>query len=109
MTNMAKTVIPTELIIMIRSTSSSNSKETVFILNDSMIKKVNGFYLTKNIKQKFLVQVRPFSSAKTKCMYDHAKPSTRELNPEHIIFHVGTNDLNSEKIASQISKPILDL
>ena len=39
----------------------------------------------------------------------HAKPTIRELNPEHIILHVGTNDLNSEKTASQISKSILDL
>ena len=62
-----------------------------------MVKKVNGFYLTKDIKHKFLVRVRSFSSAKTRCMYDHAKPTIREVNPEHIILHVGTNDLNSEK------------
>ena len=86
-----------------RSTSSSNSKETVFILGDSMVKKVNGFYLTRNIKHKFLVKVRLFGSAKTRCMYDHAKPTIRELNPEHIILHVGSNDLNSEKTVSQIS------
>ena len=42
-------------------------------------------------------------------MYDQAKPTTRELNPEHIILHVGTNDLKTEKTASQISKSILDL
>ena len=92
-----------------RSTSSSNSKETVFILGDSMVKKVNGFYLTRNIKHKFLVKVRLFGSAKTRCMYDHAKPTIRELNPEHIILHVGTNDLDTEKTTSQISKSILDL
>ena len=90
-----------------RSTSSPNSKETVFILGDSMVKKVNGFYLTRNIKHNFLVKVRPFSSAKTRCMYGHAKPRIRELNPEHIILHVGTNDLNTEKTASQVSKSIL--
>ena len=74
-----------------------------------MVKKVNGFYLTKDIKHKFLVKVRSFSSAKTRCMYDHAKPTIREVNPEHIILHVGTNDLNSEKTASQISNSIIDL
>ena len=74
-----------------------------------MVKEDNGFYLTKNIKHKFLVTVKPFISAKTRCMYDHAKPTIRELNPEHIILHVGTNDVNSEKTASQISKSILDL
>ena len=83
---------------------SSNSKETVFILGDSMVKKVNGFYLTRNIKHKFLVKVRPFSSTKTRCMYDHAKPTIRELNPELIILDVGTNNLSTDKTASPISK-----
>ena len=92
-----------------RSTSSSSSREAAFILGDSMFKKVNDFYLTKNIKHKFLVKVRPFRSAKTICLYDHAKPTIRELNPEHIILQVGTNDLNSAKASSQISKSILDL
>ena len=92
-----------------RSTSSSNSKETVFILGDSVVKKVNGFYLTRCIKHKFLVKGRPFSSAKTRCIYDHAKPTLRELNPECSILHVCTNDLNTEKTASQISKSILHL
>ena len=92
-----------------RHASPSKTKKSVFILGDSMVKKVNGFYLMKDIKHKFLVKVRSFSSAKTRCMYDHAKPTIREVNPEHIILHVGTNDLNSEKTASQISNSIIDL
>ena len=66
-----------------------------------MVKKLNGLYLTKNIKHKFLVKVRPCSSAKTRSMYDHAKPTIMKLNPEHIVLHVGTNDLNSKKIKFQ--------
>ena len=92
-----------------RNVSPSKTKKSVFILGDSMVKKVNGFYLTKDIKHKFLVKVRSFSSAKTRCMYDHVKPTIREINPEHIILHVGTSDLNSEKTASQISNSIIDL
>ena len=42
-------------------------------------------------------------------MHDYATPTIRELNPEYIILHVGTNDLKTEKAASQISKSILDL
>ena len=57
-----------------------------FILGDSMVKKVNGFYLTKDIKHKFLVNVRSFSSAKTRCMYDHAKPTIREVNSNILFF-----------------------
>ena len=52
-----------------RSTSSSNSKETVFILGDSMVNKVNGKNHLKNIKHKFSVKVRPLSSVKTRYMY----------------------------------------
>ena len=48
-----------------RNASPSKTKKSVFILGDSMVKKVNGFYLTKDIKHKFLVKVRSFSSAKT--------------------------------------------
>ena len=89
--------------------SPSKSKETVFILGDSMVKKVNGFHLTKHIKHKYLVKVRSFSSAKTRCMHDHVKPTMRDFNPERVILHVGTNDLNSDKTASQIANSIVEL
>ena len=42
-------------------------------------------------------------------MYDHVKPTIREFNPNHIILHVGTNELKSCKIASQISRSVIDL
>ena len=53
--------------------------------------------------------MRPFSSAKTSCVHDHAQPTIRDINPEHTIFHVGTNDLKSEKTASQIANSIIEL
>ena len=74
-----------------------------------MVKKVDGFHLTKHIKHKYLVKVKSFSSAKTRCMHDHVKPTMRDFNSEHVIIHVGTNDLNSDKTASQISKSIAEL
>ena len=74
-----------------------------------MVKKVNSFLLTRNINHKFLVKVRSFSSAKVNCMNDYVKPTLRDFNPEHIILHVGTNDLNSERTASQFAKSIIDL
>ena len=81
----------------------------VFILGDSMVKKVNSFLLTRNINHKFVVKVRSFSSAKVNCMNDYVKPTIHDFNPEHIILHVETNDLNSERTASQIAKSIIDL
>ena len=92
-----------------RNNNNENTKQTVFILGDSMVKKVNGFFLTKDIKHKYLVKVRSFSSAKTRCMNDHVKPTICDFNPEHIIIHVGTNDLNSEKTTSQIASSIIEL
>ena len=92
-----------------RNNNNENTKQTVFILGDSMVKKVNGFFLTKDIKHKYLVKVRSFSSAKTRCMHDQVKPTIRDFNPEHIIVHVGSNDLNSEKTASQIASSIIEL
>ena len=52
---------------------SPTSKETVFILGDSMVKKLNGFLLTRKLNHKCLVKVRPFNSPKVRCMHDHAK------------------------------------
>ena len=95
-----KTNFPLSLLL----NSTINSMQVA-----SMVKKVNGFFLTKDIKHKYLVKVRSFSSAKTRCMQDHVKPTIRDFNPEHIIIHVGTNDLNSEKTASQIANAIVEL
>ena len=52
-----------------------------------MVKKLNGYLFTKNVRHKFLVKVRPFSGAKVKCMVDHVKPTLRDDKPDHIILH----------------------
>ena len=92
-----------------KNVKTANAKETVFILWDSIVKKVNGFLLTRNINHKYLVKVRSFVSVKVSFMNDHVEPTLRDFNPEHIIIHVGTNDLNIERTASQIAKSIVDL
>ena len=74
-----------------------------------MVKKLNGYLLTKKVRHKFLVKVRPFSGAKVSCMVDHVKPTLRDDKPGHIILHTGTNDLRSEKTSSNIAKSIIDL
>ena len=74
-----------------------------------MVKKLNGYLLTKKIKHKGIVKVRPFTTAKVSCMQDHVKPTIRDINPQQIILHVGTNDLKTERTASQIAKSIIDL
>ena len=41
-------------------------------------------------------------------MKDYTKPCTREENPDHIILHVGTNDLISENSLERVGKSIVD-
>ena len=88
---------------------TKEKQETVYILGDSMVKKLNGYLLTRKVRHKFLVKVRPFSGAKVSCMVDHVKPTLRDDKPDHIILHTGTNDLRSEKTSSNIAKSIVDL
>ena len=51
-----------------KNIKTANAKEIIFILGDSIVKKVNGFLL---INHKYLVKVRSFSSTKVSCMNDH--------------------------------------
>ena len=85
------------------------NKTNVYILGDSIVKKLNGYLLTRKIKHKHLVKVRSFSGAKISCMRDHVKPTLRDINPDHIILHAGTNDFRTENTASQIAKATIDL
>ena len=81
----------------------------MFILGDSIVKNVNGYLLTKKLQNKKLIKVRLFIGAKVSCIYDHVKPTIREFNPNHIILHVGKNELKSSKKASQISRSVIEL
>ena len=42
-------------------------------------------------------------------MKDYTKPCTREENSDHIILHVGTNDLNSDNSPERVGKSIIEL
>ena len=61
-----------------------------------MVKKLNGYLLTKKVSHKFLVKIRPFSDVKVSCMVDHVKPTIRGDKPDYVILHTGTNGLHSE-------------
>ena len=92
-----------------KGNNSPREKSKIHILGDSMIKKLNGYFLNKEVRHKYLIKIRLFSGAKVSCMVDHVKPTLRDNKPDHIILHVGTNDLRTEKTASQIAKSITDL
>ena len=74
-----------------------------------MVKKLNGFLLTRRLDHKCLVKVRPFNSAKVRCKHDHVKPTVRDFDRDHIILHCETNDLNSDRTSSQFAREIIDL
>ena len=64
-----------------------------------MVKHVEGSKLSKTVDRKHKVYVRRFSSAKVKYVKYYVKLCIRENNPDHVIIHVGTNELDSERQA----------
>ena len=56
---------------------------------------MNNYEITKKLDN-CKVHVKNFSGAKIKCMDDYAQPTIR-TNPDHIVIHIGTNDLPSKK------------
>ena len=64
----------------------------MFIVEDSIITKFNGYFLTSSLKYQYLVKARPFSPAKSIVMYDYLKPTQRDFKPETFFLHVTSND-----------------
>ena len=91
-----------------KSTVKSNQGKLGFILGDSIAKGVDGYLLTGSINRKFIVKVRPFSSAKKISMEDYTKPTKRDFNQDLYILHIGTNDLSLDDMPEVISSRITD-
>ena len=58
----------------------------------------------KKLTNKQKVYVRQFSGSKVSCMKDCVNLSIRENNPDHTVFHVGTNDVPFEKTPQVIAQ-----
>ena len=71
-----------------------------------MIKKVNGCFLKKRVRNKYLIKERSFSGAKVSSMVDHVKPAIRDGKQDHIIYKQGQM-ISVPK--QQIAKSIMDL
>ena len=74
-----------------------------------MVEKLNGYLLTKKVGHKDLAEGRSFLDTKISCMTDHVKPTLRNINPDHIVLHAGTNDFRTKNTARQIAKSTIDL
>ena len=94
---------------VVNEMSTNNMTKTVFIIRDSMIKKVDGYLLKNSIKHKYLVKVRPFLAAKAVDMFDYVKPIQRDFDPDAYILHIGTNDLTTEKNQTKSAQKYRDL
>ena len=72
--------------------NAQTRKPVTVIARDSVIQNIRGWSLSKTNK----VVVKPFSGTTTEDMEDFIKPILRK-DPENIIIHVGTNDVNSKE------------
>ena len=79
----------------------------MFVLGDSIIKHVKNYSLSKSLGN-CKVYVKDFPGARVRCMQDYVRPTIRE-NPNHIILHVGTNDLTTNIPTEKVAESIIDL
>ena len=89
------------------SNESKSAIKKVLILGDIIIKHVKSYNLSKSLDN-CKVYVKDFPSAKVRCMQDYVRPTSRE-NPNHIILHVGTNDLTTNIPPEKVVESIIDL
>ena len=83
-------------------------KKSIFVIGNSMVKHLNEWEMSKKLNGNCKVFVKTFSGAKTTSTHDYLKPSVRGSS-DHFIFHVGTNDLSSDKSPEEIVRSIVDL
>ena len=87
---------------------SQTKEKSVIALGDSMVKHLNGYGILWKLPFKCKNYVCNFPGAKRRYMEGYLKLSLCE-NPEDVILHEGTNDLNSEQSPELIAKSITDL
>ena len=91
------------------SLPTDKSNKSIYILVDNMVKHVEGWKFKKSIQKSHNVYVRDFSRAKVKRIQDFIKSCICEKNPDNVIFHVGTTELNSQLPLEGITKSIIDV
>ena len=84
-------------------------KKAIYIKGDSIIKELKGYELEKFIKYWKKVKIRSHPSGEISCLNDHIQPILRSHDAEHVVLHIGTNDLKYEKTPVQICHEIIDL
>ena len=84
-----------------------SKKRSITVIGDSLLKDIKVFKMRKDFPNE-KIYIKSFPGSTINCMSDYIKPSLK-YDPDHIIIHVGTNDLRSEKTAVQIAEDIIQL
>ena len=79
----------------------------MFILGDSIIKHVKSYSLSES-PDNCKICVKDFPGVRVRCMQDCLRPTIRE-NPNHIILHIGTNDLTTNIPPEKVAESIINL
>ena len=93
----------------INDTEKRTEETKLGISKKCIVKYIQGWEITKIFGNKHKIYVTQFSAYKVSCMKDYLKLSIRENNPDHIIFHVGTNDVPIQKTSQVIAQSMVDL
>ena len=107
--NMESDVDTTVIILDDTNKINDSKRRTKENLGRQYCKTYSRLGNNKKLDSKQKVYVRQFSGSKVTCMKYCVKPSIRENNPDLIIFHVGTNDVHSDKTPQVIAQSIVDL
>ena len=81
-------------------------RKTTVVLEDSIVKRIQGRKLRRNFKQNVIV--RSFPVAKLDCMSHHAIPTVKS-NPDRIIIHCRTNNLKMDEAPEAIAENTFEL
>ena len=90
------------------SNENGELKKNFYILGYSMVGKMNGFLFPKKIWYKHLVDLCLFLGVKFSPFPDNVNLNLWNVKPEQRIQYAGTNDIKSEKTASQFVKSVAD-
>ena len=101
--------MPTEIILQQRDESykNKNKKRSTVIIRDSLTRDIRGKKLAERVKNQ-KVFVKTYGGAKIGDMKYHAIPSM-EYQPNHVILHVGTNEVRTKITAEDIASHIINV
>ena len=83
-------------------------RKTTVIISDSMLKRVSGANLSRDIEKEERTEVKAFPRATTNCLKHHIQPSIPK-KPDRFVIHCSTNNLNSEDTPEKIANDIIQL